>query len=88
MAAALTTAGGLAVGSDSDGYLYVHDSETGKILFQTRLPSMVQGFPITYAVRGRQYLAVPVGATQSAIPRGVNAMFVFAIPERESASVR
>ena len=43
--------------------------------------SMVQGFPITYAVGGRQYLAVPVGAPQGALTRGVNAMFVFAIPQ-------
>ena len=39
----------------------MHDAATGKILFQTRLPTSVQGFPITYAVNGRQYLAVPVG---------------------------
>ena len=81
MAAALTTAGGLVVGADSDGYLYIHDVETGSVLFQTRLPSMVQGFPITYAAGGRQFLAVPTGTTQGANPRGVNAMFVFAIPQ-------
>ena len=81
MGAALTMAGGLVVGSDSDGNVYIHDVATGKILFQTRLPSMVQGFPITYAVRGRQYLAIPVTATPGATPRGSNAIFVFALPE-------
>ena len=53
----LTTGGGLVVVGDFDRYLYVHDATTGAILFQTRLPTSVQGFPITYAVGGRQYLA-------------------------------
>jgi alcohol dehydrogenase (cytochrome c) len=57
--AALTTGGGLVVVGDSDRNLYVHDVATGKILFQTRLSNAVGGFPITYAVRGRQYLAIP-----------------------------
>jgi alcohol dehydrogenase (cytochrome c) len=91
--AALTTAGGLAVVGDSDRYLYIHDAASGKVVFQTRLASAVQGFPITYAVNGRQYLAVPVGTgdggwlrtgavltkTQPAPP--VNAIFVFRLPD-------
>jgi alcohol dehydrogenase (cytochrome c) len=75
-AAALTTGGGLVVGADSDRNLYIHDVETGDVLFQTRFPASVQGFPITYAVDGRQYLAVPVGGGRS------NAMYVFALPSR------
>ena len=59
--AALTTGGGLVVVGDWDRYLFVYDATTGKTLFQTRLPTSVQGFPITYAVNGRQYIAVPVG---------------------------
>jgi hypothetical protein len=58
---ALTTGGGLAVVGDADRYLYIHDAATGKILYQTRLPSAPKGFPMTYAVRGKQYLAIPVG---------------------------
>ena len=63
--AALTTGGGLAIVGDWDRYLYVHDAATSEIVFQTRLPSSVSGFPITYAVGGRQYLAVPVGTDPS-----------------------
>ena len=73
--AALTTGGGLVVGADTDRYLYIHDVANGDVLFQTRLPASVQGFPITYAVEGRQYLAVPVGGNRS------NAIYVFALPE-------
>ena len=75
LAATLTTGGGLVVGSDSDRYLYIHDAATGNMLFQTRLPSPVQGFPITYAVDDRQLLAVPVGGGRA--PGSPNALFVF-----------
>ena len=75
-AAALTTGGGLVVGADSDRNLYIHDVATGDVLFQTRFPASVQGFPVTYAVDGQQYLAVPVGGDRS------NAMYVFALPSR------
>ncbi|MGE3509427.1 MAG: PQQ-binding-like beta-propeller repeat protein [Vicinamibacterales bacterium] len=91
--AALTTAGGLAIVGDSDRFLYVHDARSGKVLYQTRLPSAVQGFPITYSAGGVQYLAVPVGTgpaswigigarlTQTKPPPPVNAIFVFRLPE-------
>ncbi|MEE8130824.1 MAG: PQQ-binding-like beta-propeller repeat protein [Vicinamibacterales bacterium] len=78
LAAALTTAGGLVVGADTDRYLYIHDAATGDVLFQTRFPSPVQGFPITYAVDGRQYLAIPVGGGRA--PGAPNALYVFALP--------
>lgn len=94
--AALTTGGGLLVMGDWDRYLYVHDVATGKVLFQTRLPTSPQGFPISYAVNGRQYIAVPVGTgggqwvtmipadtlPEKQPPPTGNAIFVFALPAR------
>src|SRR5260221_13286627 len=59
--AGLPTAGGLAIVGDWDRNLYVFDAANGKVLYQTRLPTSVQGFPVSYAVRGKQYLAIPVG---------------------------
>ena len=93
--AALTTGGGLAVAGDWDRHLYVFDAAGGEILWQTRMPTSVQGFPISYAAGGRQYLAVPVGtggaSWTSQIPQqltpekrrpvGANAIFVFALPD-------
>ncbi len=75
--AALTTGGGLVVGADTDRHLFFHDAATGEVLYQTRLPGSVQGFPITYAVDGRQYVAVPVGGNRS------NAVYVFALPDEQ-----
>ena len=94
--AALTTAGGLAIVGDWDRNLYVFDAANGKILYQTRMPTSVQGFPITYAVRGKQYLAIPVGTgggswgTQVPVQLtpdkqrrdNANAIYVFALPGR------
>ena len=73
-AAALTTGGGLVVSGDTDRNLFIHDASNGDVLFHVRLPGSAQGFPITYAVDGRQYLAVPVGGDRS------NAIYVFALP--------
>jgi alcohol dehydrogenase (cytochrome c) len=97
---ALTTGGGLVIVGDFDRYLSVHEATTGKVLFQTRLPTSVQGFPITYAVNGRQYVAVPVGTgggqwvttipaeltPEKKIPPGGNSIFVFALPETSRAT--
>ena len=59
--AALATAGGLVFGGDWDRYMYAYDAATGKILWQTRLPTSAQGFPITYLANGKQYVAMPAG---------------------------
>ena len=94
--AALTTGGGLVIVGDWDRNLYVHDAASGEILFQARLPSSVSGFPMTYGVDGRQYLAIPVGTDPSMwsgisgqlTPEknrpiaGGHAIFVFTLPER------
>jgi alcohol dehydrogenase (cytochrome c) len=91
---ALTTGGGLVIVGDFDRYLRVYDAANGTVLFQTRLPTSVQGFPITYAVGGRQYIAVPVGTgggqwvttipadltPESKVAQNANGMFVFALP--------
>jgi len=92
--AALTTAGGLVVVGDWDRNLFVYDVTTGKTLYRTRLSTSAQGFPITYAVDGRQFLAVPAGTgggqwittipadtlPDKQPPPAGNALFVFALP--------
>ncbi len=80
LTAALTTGGGLVLSGDTDRYLFIHDVETGQVLYKTRLPSPVQGYPITYAVEDTQYLAIPVGGGRA--PGAPNALFVFALPGR------
>ena len=58
---ALTTAGGLVFVGNIDRYFYAFDVRDGTELWRTRTPTSTDGFPITYAVDGRQYVAVPSG---------------------------
>ena len=92
--AALTTAGGLVFAGDWDRHMYAFDARNGRVLWQTRLPTTAQGFPITYAVNGRQYVAMPSGiggGSWSTLiapelrpdirrPLGGNSLLVFALP--------
>ena len=59
--AALTTGGGLVFTGNLARYLMAFDDTTGEVLWQTRLSSVPNGYPITYMAGGQQYVAVPVG---------------------------
>ena len=95
ISAALTTAGGLVFVGTFDRQAYAYDVETGEQLWETRLPTSVQGFPITYAVDGKQYVALPAGlgggswttiplelTPEKRRPNGGNGLFVFALPDQ------
>ncbi len=92
----LTTGGGLAFVGDYDRRFRAYDVETGEALWETRLGRSVEGFPISYAVDGVQYIAVPAGqgggspwriptflGTEMINPagQGHNALYVFRLPE-------
>ena len=61
MTAVLTTGGRLAFVGDVDRYFRALDVDTGDMLWETRLGTSVQGFPVTYGVDGDQYIAVSTG---------------------------
>jgi alcohol dehydrogenase (cytochrome c) len=63
----LTTAGGLTFWGDLHGYFRAFDAKTGKELWKQQLGSGIGAGPISYAVDGKQYVAVVVGRT-AAIP--------------------
>ena len=88
----VTTGGGLVFGGDVNGRFRAFDQRTGDVLWEINLGSPVTGFPISYAVDGRQYVAVSTGnaATASGFmgltpelrPSAGNNLFVFALPDR------
>jgi len=41
--------------------LQVFDKQTGELLAQIELPANAHGALMTYMVRGRQYIVIPVG---------------------------
>jgi alcohol dehydrogenase (cytochrome c) len=96
LTSALSTAGGVVFIGDLDRTFKAVDVRTGKVLWQTRLATSVQGFPITFSIDGRQYVAVTTGlgggsprlvpATiipEVRVPTTGQAIYVFALPERK-----
>ena len=83
----VATGGGLVFGGDVNGRFRAFDHETGEVLWEINLGSSVSGFPITYAVDGRQYVAVSTGTPrfvnltpELSNPSQGNNLFVFALP--------
>jgi alcohol dehydrogenase (cytochrome c) len=94
LTAVLSTGGGLAFVGDLDRVFKAVDVESGEVLWETRLSTSVQGFPITFSVDGKQYLAVTTGlggGSPRLVPRLVtpdirhpstgNALYVYALPD-------
>jgi PQQ-dependent dehydrogenase (methanol/ethanol family) len=87
----VTTGGGLLFGGDAAGRFRAYDQRTGQILWQTNFGSQVTGFPISFAVGERQYIAVSTGSAVSTAghlqltpeirPTTSNNLYVFALPE-------
>ena len=89
----LTTEGGVTFVGDLDRTFRAFDTATGRVLWQSRLGTSVQGFPVSFSVNGKQYIAVPTGlggGSPRNVPRTIapdvkhplngNALYVFALP--------
>jgi alcohol dehydrogenase (cytochrome c) len=89
----LSTAGGLAFAGDLDRSFKAVDVSNGEVVWETRLSTSVQGFPISFAVDGKQYVAVTTGlgggSTRSVpatitpeirVPDHGHALYVFSLP--------
>jgi alcohol dehydrogenase (cytochrome c) len=84
------TGGGLVFGGDVAGRFRALDDKTGKVLWEANLGSPVSGFPVTFAVGGKQYVAVTTGPslvanstgrmTPELRPSNAANVFVFALP--------
>ncbi len=84
----LTTGGGLLFGGDEHGNFRAFDQDSGKVLWKLQLNGPVGGYPVTYSVDGRQYLAISTGLTRRGTPAGpvtsvapASILYVFALPE-------
>lgn len=87
-AGAMSTAGGVVFAPFTDRTFRAFDAETGEVLWEQLVSSTTSGNPISYAVDGVQYVAVPIGgsggAGQPGLPpvvAGPPTMFVFSLPE-------
>lgn len=57
----VTASGLIFAASTNDALLRAYDAASGKELWQGRLPATANATPMTYEVRGRQYVVIAVG---------------------------
>jgi alcohol dehydrogenase (cytochrome c) len=86
----MTTAGGLVFGGDTAGRFRAYDDETGAMLWEINLGSQITGYPATFTVNGKQYVAISTGATPNTFGLAsltpetragtANGLYVFALP--------
>jgi alcohol dehydrogenase (cytochrome c) len=93
-ASALATAGGIVFGGTADREFFALHSETGQLLWQTRLNGDVSGAPITFEIGGTQYIAITAGGrtgpttsfgplTNVTLSEGSGAVWVFAATDKD-----
>ena len=88
-ASLFASGGGLVFVGDANGRFRALDDRTGESLWEVNVGSSLSGFPISYAVDGKQYVVASTGAanpmsflalTPELRPSVGNNIFVFALP--------
>ena len=87
----ISTGGELVFGGDVNGRFRAYDQRDGDVLWEVNLNSPVNGYPASFAVNGRQYIAISTGGSGHAFELGrmtpeldmgsANQLYVFALPE-------
>jgi PQQ-dependent dehydrogenase (methanol/ethanol family) len=78
---ALATAGDLVFYGEGNGLFRALDARNGKLLWEYQCGAGANAMPVSYQVKGRQYIAMGCGGnTQIDFKRG-NTMLVFALPK-------
>ena len=57
----LTTASDLVFAGGRDGYFFALDAKTGTLLWKASVGGAVSAGPMSYAVNGKQYVAISAG---------------------------
>ena len=96
LTAVLSTGGGLVFVGDINRHVRAHDVRTGQVLWEARLGTSAQGFPVSFEIDGRQYIGVMSGLGGGSprnvpaaivpdikIPQSGQALYVFALPENK-----
>ena len=94
MTGVLSTGSSLGFVSDVDRNFQAFDVQTGETLWQTRLGTAVQGYPVSFSIGGTQYIAVTTGngggsprhapralSPEIRHPQNGGALYVFKLPD-------
>ena len=83
LAAVVTTSTGLVFTGEMTGDVIALDARTGKVLYRFNVGGPMNGGLISYAVNGKQYVAVMSGSASAfwrAAP-GASTVIIFALPD-------
>ena len=84
---AIVTDGGLLfAASTNDPYFRAYDSSNGRELWKGSLPATSNATPMTYEVKGRQYVVIAVGGHKLAANDESDTVISFALPERMTSA--
>jgi alcohol dehydrogenase (cytochrome c) len=88
LAAVTTTSADLVFAGELTGDLLALDARTGKVLYRFNVGAPINGGLVTYAINGKQYVAVAAGSASGfwrAAPAS-STIVIFSLPEvREAA---
>ena len=78
---AIVTAGGLVfIAASKDEKLRAFDKTNGKILWEAKLPAGGYATPMTYAVKGQQFVVIAAGGGGKLLTKSGDAFVAFALP--------
>ncbi|HWW28435.1 MAG TPA: pyrroloquinoline quinone-dependent dehydrogenase [Steroidobacteraceae bacterium] len=66
----VTASGLIFIAASLDGRMRAFETDSGKLLWEVKLPAGGQATPMTYAIDGRQYVVIAAGGYKSDTPRG------------------
>jgi quinoprotein glucose dehydrogenase len=76
----IVTAGGLVfIAASLDDHFRAFDTDTGKLVWQVKLPAGGQATPMTYSIAGRQYVVLAAGGYKGDSTRG-DYLIAYALP--------
>ncbi|HLL44061.1 MAG TPA: PQQ-binding-like beta-propeller repeat protein, partial [Segetibacter sp.] len=77
----MVTAGGLVfIASTRDEKFRAFDKNTGKVLWETKLPAGGYASPSTYSVNGKQYVVIAAGGGGKLATKAGDYYIAFALP--------
>ena len=75
----ITASGLVFIAASLDDRMRAFDIDTGKVLWQAKLPAGGQATPMTYSIGGRQYVVIAAGGYKDASTRG-DYVIAYALP--------